>query len=85
MMSSLFLKQWTKVLEDQQVFDPNDLVKMVTTDNLYKIIQALDLSDLIPIPAAEDMLDCYEHKQASFFVFYKDLVKMMEQISESDC
>ena len=52
MMSSLFLKQWTKVLEDQQVFDPNDLVKMVTTDNLYKIIQALDLSELIPIPAA---------------------------------
>lgn len=83
-IKTLFLEEWSKKLEDHKVFEVIDQERHVTKLNLDKILEILELTSAIDSKDAHCLLDFYDHNKASFGIFYKDLIKLMQEMSTTD-
>lgn len=55
----------------------------MTKGTLQELLKTLELDELVKITDGSYMLDFYEHSQAPFSIFYKDLTTFIFQTSNS--
>lgn len=61
--------------------DENNLV---TSDNIPQLLKALELDNILKTEECLQLLDFYDKKQAPYHLYYKDLVKLLDHIADSD-
>ena len=79
MRLTTYLKQWNKRLEEMEIFDEIDEMRMVNKDNLEQIIEALNIGHLINIDDMKKQLDKYEEGEVGFEDISKDWAKIVKK------
>lgn len=83
-INSLFYKEWTEKLETKSVFKCDDTERIVTKENIGEVIKAIEIDQVVKQAEVLNILEFYQDQRAPFAIFYKELVKLMDKISDED-
>ncbi len=83
-MLEMFYEEWCgKIKSSSLLVDegskPDELI--VTKQNLATLLKMLEIEEVIKFSDGADMLDFHENSQASFSLYYKELVEFIYKTS----
>ena len=77
-------KVWIDILNDSNIFASDDEERIVNSSNIKDILKALEIDNFLKLNECLLLLTFYENNKAKFEVFYKDLVKLMDEGADQD-
>ena len=81
-IDQLFYDDWASKLATHDIF--TDANNLVTSDNIPQLLKALELENILKTKECVQLLDFYDRKQAPYHLYYRDLVKLLDHVADSD-